>query len=297
MARLTDEGVTEPSAKVKHSLDERVAASTALAPSEAQVARFFSQRRDEIPFMSAADIAAALAVSNATVVRTAQALGYAGLPALKQELGAALRARRTPAARVERSLDELGANADAILDGLITHEIGMLEEARRTLRPTDFRHAIDLLRNAGRVVVIGLGPNRGIADHFVQGLRRFGRRAIALSGRGAGLADDLMELGSGDLVVLLAYELVTNEVSAVLDVAQDRHAPCVLVTDALALALKGRYAVALSARRSSTASFPTSIVALLIVEALLLGLAALDRPRVLASLDRLSELRRDLDRR
>ena len=42
-------------------------------------------------FLSAAEIAHELAMSDATVIRTAQTLGYAGLPELKAELQGALR--------------------------------------------------------------------------------------------------------------------------------------------------------------------------------------------------------------
>src|SRR5689334_6038396 len=66
------------------SLDERLAARRdVLRPTEQRVADFFAQHREEVAFLSATEIAKRLVTSDATVVRTAQALGYSGLQELK----------------------------------------------------------------------------------------------------------------------------------------------------------------------------------------------------------------------
>ena len=59
-----------------------------LAPAQRQVARFFTEHAARLGFYSAAEIAERLGTSDATVVRTAQALGYRGLADLKRALRA-----------------------------------------------------------------------------------------------------------------------------------------------------------------------------------------------------------------
>src|SRR5207244_11297047 len=72
-------------------LDERIAAlHDELSPAEAKVAEFIARHREEAVFLSAAEIGRELAMSDATVIRTAQTLGSAGLPELKAELQGAL---------------------------------------------------------------------------------------------------------------------------------------------------------------------------------------------------------------
>src|SRR5204863_489751 len=193
----------------------------------------------------------------------------------------AFRSSRQAALRVGRSLDKLGADTDAVLDHLIRYQIGVLEDARGTVDPAHFRRAVDLILSAARIVVVGPGPNQGLVEHFVNGLRRFGRRALPITQRGQALADALMELGAGDVVVLLAYERTSNEVEVILDRARDVRSPVVLVTDSLAVALAGRYAVVLSATRGSSTMFPTQVVTLALIEALLRALAALGAAAVL----------------
>src|SRR5438045_2733575 len=93
-------------------LVERVAARLAdLSPAERRVASFLAEHPEEAAFISAADVAAQLGTSDATVVRTVQSLGYSGLPELKRELVNALKSRATPALRLGRSLQQGGARA------------------------------------------------------------------------------------------------------------------------------------------------------------------------------------------
>jgi len=273
-------------------LEERVSAvGDDLSPGEREVARFFVSHRDDIPFMSAVQIADALETSNATVVRAAQRLGYSGLQELKQELAATLREARSPVARVGRSLDKLGRDTDAVLDHLLTYQIAVLEDARRSVAPADFRRAVELLVAAERALVCGPGPNAGLATQLVQGMRRFGRHALAVIERGQGLAETLMELRAGDVVVLMAYERTTPEVDAILDAAHAARVPLVLLTDSLALALRKRFDVALVAGRGSSTMFPTQVTTLAILEALLLAIAGHDRKRTFSAMQRLAAAR------
>src|SRR5205823_7195483 len=127
------------------SLDDRLADRFAeLRPTEQRVARFFAEHREEVGFVSALEIAQQLGTSDATVVRTAQRLGYAGLPDLKRELVAALRTRATPALRLGRRLQQIGDQPGDILDHVLSWHVDLLEQARRTLRPEDFARAIEL---------------------------------------------------------------------------------------------------------------------------------------------------------
>lgn len=274
------------------TLDERVAARSAeLSPAEERVARFFAGHREEVAFISAAEIAQRLETSDATVVRAAQALGYEGLPQLKHELREALRTRATPALRLGRSLEELGDDAVAIFQHSLAAHTQLVEEARRTIRAEDFRRGIDVLAEAERVVVFGLGPNGKLAEYLALRLRRIGRDAVALTGRGAGLADDLLGLRRSDAMVALVFDRANAEARATLAQARKRRVPVVLLTDTLALALQGQYKVALTARHGGTGAMQTTAIWMVVLESMLFALAARDRPRALETLEEMNELR------
>lgn len=278
------------------TLDERLAAARAeLSPAEERVATFFAQHREEVVFLSAAEIAARLDTSDATVIRAAQSLGYGGLPALKSELREALRSRATPTLRLGRSLEDLGVEPSAVLEHVLATEMELLRDARESLRIEDFEHALDVLAAADRVVIQGLGPNTPIAEYFATRLRRMRRPAMAVGARGQALADPLLEMRKGDAVVVLAYDRANPEALITLDRARELGLPSILVTDTLGLALAGKVTVVLSARRAGGGMFHLSAITVVVLDALLFGLAGRDRPRALGAAEELQQLRARID--
>ena len=279
-------------------LDERIAAARPdLSPAEDRVASFFAQHREEVVFLSAVEIAARLDTSDATEIRAAQSLGYSGLPDLKTELRDALRTRATPTLRLGRSLEELGEDPAAVLEHVLATEMELLHDARKTLRPEDFSRALDLLAKAERVVIEGLGPNAPLAEYFAARLRRMRRPALAVGERGQALADALLDMRKGDVVIVLAYDRQNPESELTLERARDLGLPSILVTDTLGLALAGQFTVALSARRAGGGMFHLSAITIVVLDTLLFGLAGRDRVGALGAAEELQEIRARINER
>lgn len=270
----------------EYRLDERIA-STELVPSEESVARFLADHRDEVLFMTAGEVAAAAKVGSATVVRTVKRLGYPGLPELKKELQADLVLRATPARRLIHSLEEIG-DAEPILEHVLSFQISLLTEASRSIEEGTFERALELVSKAKRVVIFCSGGTISHGEYFSLALRRFGWQTLVVPGAEA--ADGIVDLSEHDILVVLAYQVVDRALTGALDLANERRTPTILVTDRLSLALKGRYTVALAARRGSILEYPTSVVTQAILEAIVIGLSARNRERVIAAMERLVDV-------
>jgi DNA-binding MurR/RpiR family transcriptional regulator len=266
------------------------ATSRELSPKERAVAEFYAEHREEAAFLSAAEIAQRLGTSDATVVRAVKALGYTGIPELRQELIDALRARATPAVRLGRTLEDAGEDP---LGHVIALEHELLERARSIDR-RDFDRAVELLAKAERVLAYGLGPTGPIAEYFVLRIARFGRAALAMRASGLLLADELLNVRRGDALLLLTYERLDRDVDVVLTRANEVGIPVVLVTDTLASKLADRIDVALAAPRARHGTLSGSALTVALLDALLLALAARDRSSSLAGLAELNELRKRL---
>jgi DNA-binding MurR/RpiR family transcriptional regulator len=271
---------------------ERVAARLDdLSPTERRVAAFLAEHPEEAAFISAADIAAQLGTSDATVVRTVQSLGYSGLPELKRELVNALKSRATPALRLGRSLELIGDSPKEALSYALALQAELLEEARRSVNPESFVKAVDTIRAAERTHVMGIGPTGTMARYLAMRLLRFGYPAVSITDTGLLLADSLLGFKPGDAVVVLAYGQVTREIDVTLNRARQVNAPVVLLTDTLAAALADRISVALAASRGAADMWSTITTTAVLIDALLFGIAIADRPRSLATLEDLNALR------
>ena len=102
-----------------HFADRAAAALAQLSAAERDALRFFQENREEVLVSSAAGLAAKIGTSDATVIRTAQALGYTGLDDLRRHLADELRMSLSPAARLTRTLRALGNDSGSILESIV----------------------------------------------------------------------------------------------------------------------------------------------------------------------------------
>jgi DNA-binding MurR/RpiR family transcriptional regulator len=268
------------------------AALPGLSPAGRRVARFLNEHRPLALALSAVELASRTGTSDATVVRTVQALGYRGLPDLKRALAALLSERpATPAEAMRQTLSEAGEEPGRAIDlaiDTLREAVAALAtgEARATLRA-----AVAALHPARRILVFGLGPSSALARYLATLLGRAGRQARALDSAGIALADQMLDLGPGDALLVLAYGRAYREVVAVFAEARRLALPLVLVTDSLDRALARHADVVVPARRGRARRVALHGATLVALEAIALGLAAADGERALASLDRLNDLR------
>jgi DNA-binding MurR/RpiR family transcriptional regulator len=272
------------------------AALEKLAPAEQRVARFFVDQKQAVLLGSAAQIAQLVGASDATVVRTARALGFDGLSALRAALLSELTGTPSPGNRLERTLAETGEDAA----GALRHVIGLHETVLDVLRRPDvaarFEHAIDILAGAKRRHVFGLGPSGAMADYASLQFNRIGLPTTALSVSGVALADRLLWLAEGDAVLMMAYAPLYREVEVVLDHAARHAVPVILVSDNLGPFVADKVSEILPVPRGKADHLAMHGGTMVLLEAMIVGLAGRCRNAALDNLDQLSALRGSIDK-
>ena len=263
-----------------------------LSAGEADVAKFFRDNREEVLVASAVELAEKIGTSDATVIRAAKALGFTGLDELRRQLAAELRISLSPAARLARTLGSV-RNASPL--GLTVNvHLEALERLQNEISPELFEAAIKLLSSANRVFVFGLGPSSALSNYFVIQLQRFGHEAASLTHTGLLLADGLHRLRKDDVLVVLAYSRIYQELDALLRRANELAIPVVLLTDTLGPLLHKRVEIVLPVARGKTEGFSTHTATLGLIEALLIGIATKRPAETVAQLRELNNLRASL---
>jgi DNA-binding MurR/RpiR family transcriptional regulator len=267
---------------------------SALSPTAARVARFIDQHRATANASSAAKLAARTGTSDATVVRTVQALGFEGLPELKEALVAGLEQRSTPADHMKKTLAEVGEDSSRSIDNVFdTHrrapdELGSAEVKARITT------AISRLHWAERIVVFGIGSSAAgaLRDDLAQPQWPQGacpRHDGEIAGGSAARSERTRcparpflraALSRGDRDFSEAHAL---------------QLPVILVTDTLDRRLAQRADVVVPARRCKAGRVALHGATFVVLEAIVLGLAASDRERSLRTLQRLNSLREIVD--
>jgi DNA-binding MurR/RpiR family transcriptional regulator len=268
--------------------------SNELSPAELRVARYFAAHREEVLIASAVELAAKARTSDATVIRTAKSLGYAGLDALRRNLARELRQEPSPAGRIARTLDEVGGDCATAFAATLDMHLESVEALRRGISPTQFTDMVDHVLGSCRVAIFGIGPSGALATYLAVQLRRFGLAALTLSDTGLLLADGLLQLRAGDVLVILAYGRIYPELEALFARAEQLGLVRILLTDTLRRDLEPRCSLVLDIPRGRTDAFSTHTATLAFIEALLVGVAA-RRPReTIEALSKLNRLRADI---
>ena len=262
-----------------------------LTPAAYRVAAFIDNNRATVLASSAADLAASIGTSDATVVRAVQSLGFSGLPELKRELAQALQRPTTPAADMGRTLSDVGGDTDRAIDLALATHADAVKSLQRGQARSALTKAVQTLHPADRIVVFGVGPSAPIARYVSVLLSRYGRKTRILDATGIALADQLLDLNGRDALLVMAYGRAYREITAVFAEARRLRLPIVLITDSLDEILTRQADVVVPARRGKASRAALHGATLVTLEALVLGLAAADQKRSMASLHRLNDLR------
>jgi DNA-binding MurR/RpiR family transcriptional regulator len=240
---------------------------------------------------SAAALGARIGTSDATVLRTVQSLGFSSLADLKRAIlnaGAA----STPADDMRRTLVDLEKASGEALDGILrAHAEGLAVLQSRKCR-AQIAASVRILDGADRIAVFGIGPSAALASYASTLLARSGRRSRTINATGSMLADQLLDLGAGDALLILAYGRLYREVKAVFAEAKALGLPTVLVTEADDTPLAKLADVCLVIPRGRPGQMALHGATFVGLEALVLSLAAAKPKAALASLDNLNRLRR-----
>src|SRR5262249_52667763 len=163
-----------------------------------------------------------------------------------------------------------------------------IETLTNNVSAQTFNDAVAILAHCQRVVWRGVGPSAALAAYGQLTAQRIGKPSIALTHTGTSFADELLTLGPTDALVVLAYGRVQADVRFLLQRAAELHVPVVLITDTLARKLGAAVGVTLQCGRGAPGLFASHGTTLIVVEALVLGAAAVDEAAAHATLTELN---------
>jgi DNA-binding MurR/RpiR family transcriptional regulator len=262
-----------------------------LTRSQQRIASYLLASYDEAAFLPATDLAQRLQVSEATLVRFAQAIGYDGFRELRRCLQGLYRDQATPASRLQHKLGELASKQGHVLSKVLDMEVQYLTEASHSIDPADFDRAVQVLLGGERIFVFGSGPSGILADLAELRLRRLGILTIAMTESGRHLLEKLQLLQAGDAVLATGFNYVRPELVGVLEHARATGCRSILLTDTLGPVLRSKADVILAARRGPVSTFHSLTVPMAVLNALILAVAMARPEESLAALNRLQQLR------
>ncbi len=263
-----------------------------LTDNERRLVQVLTGDPEAAAFLSGRELAQRAGVHESSAVRLAQKLGFDGYPALRS----ALRAQRAeavagPSLRVARTL--ASASDRGLWGSLLGREVESLLACERHVTQVQLDQAAELLHRARQIHIWAAGNAKVLADLLDRRLRSAGLPARNIAHEGRELAERLVTLAEGDVVVAFAFRRQPKALASILRHARTVKARTLLIADMVGHTLAERPDIQLAAPRGDDEKFLTLSVPMLICNALVLTLAQRDHGRSIHGLQLLEQLRRE----
>ncbi|MGE5587366.1 MAG: MurR/RpiR family transcriptional regulator [Clostridia bacterium] len=197
-----------------------------LAPAEQKVAFFILEHPESAAGMTSIQLAAAVGVSESTVVKCCQRLGFTGFAQVKLALVRELATSREGAfGKVEPEDD-----VPTICDKIFTATLQAVEDTAKVLDPGAVALAADAIHGAKRVFFFGVGSSGVVAQDAQLKFMRIGMTAFSYLDTHAQLTQAAL-LGEGDVAVVITYSGRTREATDVINLARKGGARTICITN------------------------------------------------------------------
>lgn len=256
-----------------------------LTANEAALLEFINQHSDRFLFLSIAQLAETLSMSEATVSRFARHVGCRDFKHLKQVVLAQTQTRTGPADKLAATLAE---GDGAPLPHWLEQQRYCLEKTEALLNPAEFHRAVQAIVEARRVFVYAKNASRSMAELLRFRLRRIGVDVRLLAGAGNELLEGLAAAGPGDLVVVFSFSKRSTEGAILLDWQREAGYRTLLFTGQLSPLPDPQPDIRLFVYRGEANEYHSMAAPAAIVDALVLGVSAKLGDR---AVDRLARLR------
>ncbi|QJR80466.1 SIS domain-containing protein [Alteromonas pelagimontana] len=199
----------------------------ALSISETKLATFTLDSPNAVRDLSSQELANVVGVSQSSVVKFAQKLGYKGYPAFKLAVIDSLN-KEIPNTQIHGQIT-LSDGFEQMADKLLASKISVLNETRNLNEMVAFERAVELLKNAKRILICGVGGSALVCKDFSYKLQKLGMTALAEADGHVQLAS-AATYNESDVLVAISESGATREIVNVIHEARKNQVKIISIT-------------------------------------------------------------------
>lgn len=201
-----------------------------------QVAQYVLDNHNSIVFDTVATIAERADVPPSTLIRFANAFGFDGFNEMKQIFRENLMeetSNYTERLQLSRKLaeNELQETSRDILDIFAQANSQALQKLAAQTSAQQLKQAVDILKNANNIFIIGLKRSFSIACYLDYALHHLDCRSFVINGLGGMFDEQLNQVKKGDAVVAISFSPYAQETLNIMNVTAQKGIKQIAITD------------------------------------------------------------------
>lgn len=235
------------------------------------IADFITFHYDKAAFMTASKLGKQINVSESTVVRFANALGYSGYPKLQKALQELIKTKLTTVQRLELSNHQI--TQDTIIRDVIKSDIENIQATLEELDKEEFFKIIKAIYAARKIYVVGFRTSTVLTEFLGYYLNLILDNVTVVNYGISDIFEQLIRASSEDIAIGISFPRYSRKTPEILEFLKEKGTKIVAITDS-ELSPLIEYCDYKLIAKSNMVSFVDSLVApLSLINALIISIA------------------------
>lgn len=242
-----------------------------LSKGQKLIAEFIMNNYDRAAFMTAATLGETVGVSESTVVRFANTLGYDGYRELQKELQELIKNKLTTVQRISLSKDF--TDYEDALKLVVKKDMDNIEKTLNEIDYHAFQRAVEITLEASNVFVLGLRSSSFLAGYLGFYLNFLLDNVKVVTSGPSDVFEQLLKATDKDVIIGISFPRYSKRTLEALDYGKEKDCKIIGITDSL-ISPAAQYADTTLIASSNMLSFVDSLVApMSLINAFIIALA------------------------
>ena len=248
-----------------------------LSKGQKLIASYVIDHYDQAVFMTAAEIAEAVGVSESTVVRFAVSVGYEGFPEFTRALEKWYKTKMNTVSMVGKQYGK--ASQSDLLNTVLRSDMEKMEDTIANLDVEAFELAVDIILKAKKVYVVGLRTCEPLAEFLSFYLNMIRPDVVLLKTTSASeMFEQMIRIDEKDCIIGISFPRYSMRTLKAMEFANDRNAKVITLTDSVHSPMNLYSSCNLLARSDMVSIVDSLVAPLSVINALVVALC-LKRPK------------------
>jgi len=253
------------------------------------IANFIINHYDRAAYMTAAKLGDEVGVSESTVVRFANKIGFDGYPKLQKVLKELNKSKLTSVQRIKISSDRI--NEDNLLKSVLQEDMNKIRHTLEEIDQSNFNNIVESILNAKTIYILGVRSSAPLASFlgFYFNLI-FDNVRLVHTTSVSEMFEQIIHASKEDVVIGISFPRYSKRTVNAMRFAKNKGATVVAITDNLNSPLAENADHVITAR-SDMASFVDSLVApLSVINALIVAVGLKRKQHIYDTFENLEKI-------
>lgn len=253
------------------------------------LANYTMENYPKVAFMTASKLGETVGVSESTVVRFANSLGFSGYPKFQDALQELIKTKLTTVERVEMANRDYSTDSK-ILENVLKADIDNIKETLDTLEQKSYEKAVNTIISAKKLYIMGLRSSIYVAKYLGYYLNYILDDVIIVRMDMGEPVEQMIKLGEGDVLIVISFPRYSKKTLQVAEFAKERGAKVIALTDSYN-APTAKISDVIVTVKNNMVSFVDSLVpAFSVANALVIGVAMREKEDIMSYFNELEDI-------